>query len=42
MWLALGCFVAYWWFMARAWLSLLRSARDLGRWFRDWRTEGQR
>ena len=42
MWLALGCFVAYWWFMARAMRSLLHGARDLGQWFRDWRAEDQR
>jgi hypothetical protein len=42
LWLALAAFVAYWWFLARATRSLLRSASDLGRWFREWREEDRR
>jgi hypothetical protein len=42
LWLALGAFVAYWWFMLRATRSLLRSAGELGAWFRTWREEDRR
>jgi hypothetical protein len=39
LWLVLGAFVAYWWFMARATKGLLGELRALGQWFRDWRAE---
>jgi hypothetical protein len=40
--LALGGFVAYWWFMARATKRLLGELAALGRWFREWRAETSR
>jgi hypothetical protein len=42
LWVVLGAFVAYWWFMARATRSLLGSVRELGQWFREWREESRR
>lgn len=31
-WIALGLVTAYWWFMARATRSLVRSSLDAARW----------